>query len=324
MREIRVNGTYREMGLAFGETLSSWYRKFIPNKEHLEFAWECEHAAQRFAPDILEEIRGVSEASGTKYESLISTHLAPAFLFGCTLFAVKGEDTISGSPLFARQMDWIKDDIDALLVIHSEPDGGRRSIGFSFGDCGRYGGQNDEGLTIGSAYIAMYKGSAKPGIRMNISTRWALDKFSTTNETVDYLKRIPHTEAVAFLVADSAGTIARVEASPEKTTAAYLEEGIEVVTNFFRLEGTRELDKGWNRENIVYKHFNRTKDWYEKYKGNITLDKAKEFCSDPANGICQYSDGYEEITIWSWVAETKPVRLQLAPGPPWETKYTDL
>ena len=123
MREIRIKGTYHEMGAAFGRTLSKWHRRFIPNKEHLKFAWECEHAAQRFAPEILEEIRGVAEASGTDYESLISTNLAPAFLFGCTLFAVKGQDNVSGSPLFARQMDWVKDDVDSLLVIHAEPGG---------------------------------------------------------------------------------------------------------------------------------------------------------------------------------------------------------
>ncbi len=312
------------MGRVFGKTLTSWHRQFTPTKEHLEFAWECERSVQQFASDLLDELRGISESSGTSYESLIATNLTPAFLFGCTLFAVRREDTANGNPLFARQMDWMKDDIDALHVIHAEPSDGHKSTGFSFGDCGRYGGQNEEGLTIGSAYVGMYTGKVKPGIRMNISTRYALDKFSTTEETVEYLKRIPHTEPVAFLVADGGGAIATVEASPDKTAAAFLEEGVEVVTNFFKLDEMKHLDKGWPDDNIVYRNYNKAREWFEENKGSITLEMAKEFCSDSKNGICVFSDESEEATIWSWVAEMNPNALELAPGPPCNTEYLRL
>ncbi len=328
MKELRVRGSYYDMGHQFGKSLHEWHREFSPSDELLQFAWRCEAAAQKYAPGILEELRGVSESSGTSYETLISTNLAPAALFGCTIFAVKGEETVNGSPIYARHQDWIKSDVEALHVIHAEPENGQRSVGFSFGDLGRYGGQNEAGLTIASAYVGMYVGKhPKPGIRMNISTRWALDNFITTEETVDYLMKIPHTEPVNYLVADGSGTIARVETCPEKTAVRYLEEGLEVVTVFYTIDEMKHLDRPWPEDFLFYEYERRVKKWFEENRGSITVDNVKTLCKDPEKGICEYYGNpgdNDEITIWSWIAETNPARIQIAPGPPCNTEYKHL
>lgn len=200
MKEIRVKGTYRDMGCQFGKSLTPFHRQFSPNEKQLKFAWKCEEEVRKHAPSILEELEGITESIGVKYESLITTMLSPAFLFGCSLLAVAGEHTANGSPIFARQMDWIKEDIDALHVIYSEPEGGYKSTGFSFGCAGRYGGQNETGLTVGSVVIPNSTVTVKPGIRMNVATRWGLDNFSTTEEMVKYLQSVSPTESCAYLV----------------------------------------------------------------------------------------------------------------------------
>jgi hypothetical protein len=220
-------------------------------------------------------------------------------MFGCTLFAVKGEHTSGGNPIFGRQHDWIEEDIEALHVIYTEPDDGHKSIGFSYGDFGRYGGQNDVGLTIGSAYVPMYIGKARPGVRMNISTRWALDNLST---------------------ADRTGTIARVETTPERTAAAYQEGGIEIVTNFFMLEEMRDLDKGFPEDNHIYEYYRRVERWFEDSKGRITTDHAKSVCSNHDNGICHHSNNSTEMTIWSWITEIGQ-SLEIAQGSPCNNEY---
>ncbi|MFW9959284.1 MAG: hypothetical protein ACFFCT_14545, partial [Candidatus Odinarchaeota archaeon] len=73
MKELRIKGSYHDMGLQFGKSLSKWHREFSPSDGILKLAWKCEAAAQKYAPGILEELRGVSESSGTSYEALIST-----------------------------------------------------------------------------------------------------------------------------------------------------------------------------------------------------------------------------------------------------------
>jgi len=325
MKEFRLKGSYRNMGITFGKTLSNWHRTFRPSEVHLKWALECEKAVKRYAPSILDELSAIADVSDATYEGLLATHLTPAFAFGCTLFAVSGEHTANGKPIYGRQQDWEAQDVEALHVIHAEPDDGHKSIGFSFGDCGRYGGQNEAGVTIASAYAPAYIGKAKPGVRMNISARWALDKFSTTEEVVEYYLKIPHTEPVIFLVADSAGTIARIETTPERTETAISEDGIEVVTNFFMLDGMKDLDRGWPEENHVYEYYRRAERWCKDKKGSLTLADAKTVCSDHEIGICHHDKVDNNITIWSWVTEIgSPNILEIAQGSPCKNEYRQL
>lgn len=324
MKEVRVKGTYREMGKQFGNYLTDFHRQFSPNDKQLEFAWKCEEKVRKYAPSILDELEGISESTGVKYESLITTMISPAFLFGCSLVAISGEHTASGNPIYARQMDWLKVDIDALHVIRSEPTEGYNSTGFSFGCCGRYGGQNETGLTIGSVIIPNSTVAVKPGVRMNVAMKWALDNFSTTKETLEYLQKISPTESCAYLIIDGAGTIGRAEADGEGTSIKYHDDGIGAATNFYIIDEMKERDKGFPEDNHVVKYYNRIHRWFEKNKGMITAEMAKEFCSDPINGICQTDEKLEAVTIWSWIAETNPPKLQIAPGMPCETEYQTL
>jgi len=324
MKEIRVKGTYRDMGLQFGKTLPEFHRQFSPNEKQLEFAWKCENKVRKHAPSLLEELEGIKETTGVKYESLITTMLSPAFLFGCSLMAVAGEHTTTGNPIFARQMDWLKEDIEALHVIHSEPEGGYKSSGFSFGCAGRYGGQNETGLTIGSVAIPNSTVMVKPGIRLNVATRWALDNFSTTEEMVKYLQSVSPTESCAYLVIDGSGTIARVETDTEGTAVKYHDEGIGIATNFYILDEMMQRDKGFPDDNHVKVYYRRIQEWFEENKGRITPEMTKTLCSDPENGICQTVEALESVTIWSWIAETNPPKLQISPGMPCDTEYQTL
>ncbi|MFW9870603.1 MAG: C45 family autoproteolytic acyltransferase/hydrolase [Candidatus Thorarchaeota archaeon] len=320
MNEVRVSGSYFEMGEMFAKTLSQYHRQFKPKESNLEFAAKCVDAIEQYAPDLLIELQGIAKGSGQSYEALQCSMLTPAFLFGCTLLAVSGEYTASGSPIYARQQDWIREDIAALHTIHSNPQGSYKSVGFSYGDFGRYGGMNEVGLTIGSASCAMYTGKIRPGLRMNISTRWALDKLSTTEEAVEYLAEVPHTEAVTFLVLDKSGSIARIEVTPEKTCAEYLEEGFGVAGNVFVMKEMLHLDKGLPESDPTHVYIERLGNWFEERKGTITVEDVRTICSSPEQGICQTNPDYM-VTIWSWIAETNPTSMRIAPGPPCEVDY---
>jgi predicted choloylglycine hydrolase len=329
MKTIRVRGTPYEIGLQFGRTLKEWHRQFKPSERTLEFARGCEGAAKKHAPEILEELRGVAESSGTAYDSLISTNLAPGAMFqgGCTVIAIDGRHTVSRRPIFARHMDWMKKDVEALHVIYSEPEDGFQSTGFSFGDIGRYGGQNEAGLTVGTAYVGMYADSPQPGIRLNISSRWILDNCAKTEEAVKYLEGIPHTEPVNFLLIDAAGTIARVETCPKKVSTKYAEDGMDIATVFYTLDEMKPLDRKWPDDLIFYKYEERVRSWFRDHRGDITVDLVKKLCSSPEKGICEYYGAPgddDEITIWSWIAEANPSQVEISPGPPCNTAYQKL
>jgi predicted choloylglycine hydrolase len=320
MKEIRIKGTYEELGKEFGKTLSQWHRTFKPKERNIEFAHKCVTAVEEFASDLLVEIRALADATGTSYDALYCTNLTPAFAFGCTLVAISGKYTANGSPIIARQHDWMKEDIDALHAIHTEPKGHQKSIGFSYGDIGRYGGLNKSGLAIGSAGLASYTGKLKSGVRMNISTRWILDNFSTTKEAVDYLLEIPHTEASKFLIVDKKGTIAVAECTPEGKAASYIDDGLGIATNVFKLEETKHLDSGLPDDDPANQYHRILPKWFAEKKGSITFEDMKALCKNTENGICQADEKYM-VTIWSWIAETNPTSIEIAPGQPFNTEY---
>ncbi|MFW9847732.1 MAG: C45 family autoproteolytic acyltransferase/hydrolase [Candidatus Thorarchaeota archaeon] len=323
MKEVKVSGSYFEMGEMFGKTLSPWLREFKPKEINLDFAVKCVDAIEQYAPDLLEELQGIAKGSGQSYEALQCAMMTPVYIFGCTLFAVSGEHTAGGSPIYARQHDWIMEDLVDLHAIHSNPESGHKSVGFSFGDFGRYGGMNEKGLTIASAYCTMYTGKIRPGVRMNISTRWALDKFSSTEEAAEYLAMIPHTEPVSFLVLDGSGTIARIEATPEKSQAEFIDEGFGSAINVFVMDDMKHLDKGLPERHHTNVYKRRLGDWFEENKGKITLEDVRRICSDPKQGICQTNEEYS-VTIWSWIAETNPTSMRIAPGPPCDVDYKQM
>ncbi len=133
----------------------------------------------------------------------------------CNVIAVSGNQCRNSKTIFARNHDWLDEDQKYVTCFRTHASTGLQNIGFGFADLGRYGGVNKEGLAISSASISYYLNKPKPGLRFHLVTRWVLDTYSDTRNEVDYLKRIPHHEAISYLIADKEGRIDRVEVAPE-------------------------------------------------------------------------------------------------------------
>lgn len=101
----------------------------------------------------------------------------------------------------------------------------------------------------------------------------------------------------------------------------YHDGGIGIATNYYILDEMKQRDKGFPDDNHVKVYYRRIQEWFEENKGRITPEMTKALCSDPEKGICQTVEEFEAVTIWSWVAETDPPKLQIAPGMPCETDY---
>jgi hypothetical protein len=140
---------------------------------------------------------------------------------------------------------------------------------------------------------------------------------------VNYLKRIPHYEAVSFLIADKEGRIARVEAAPEGVKVALTQDGMLAAINSIQSEGMQHLERIAEEGQIVHRHKERIDAWYDDRKGRIDLDAAKRLCSDHEIGLCDHGETRSEPfgTIYSWVAELGTGEIQVAHGRPCENEY---
>jgi predicted choloylglycine hydrolase len=326
MRHIEIAGSYYELGLEYGRIVSEnklnwWWTQ--PTAAKLALVKQCEREIAVYAPAFLEEVRGIADACQSDYDLILSNMTVTYFAqSACNVVAAAGTPCRNGRTIFARNHDFFDEDRQWVTCFRMNPKNGLRSIGFGFADPGRYDGINEAGLAIGGAAI-YYRHKPQPGLRMNVVTRWVLDKFSDTPSAVDYLKRIPHHEGISYLVADKQGCIARVEAAPEGVDVTLAKDGMLAAINLFQSQQMARLEHTPGKENIVYRHKKRIIAWYNSNKGQIDLDAAKRLCSDHEIGLCDHGETRSEPfgTIYSWVAEPGTGKIHVAHGRPCESKY---
>lgn len=326
MRQVEIAGSYYELGLKYGRIVAEnklnwWWKQ--PTESALALVRACERELAVHAPGLLEEIRGIADACQREYDLVLANMTVGYWeLSACNVVAVSGSQCRNGKTIFARNHDWLDEDQEWVTCFRTHASTGIPHIGFGFADVGRYDGVNEEGLAISGASI-WYLNKPKPGLRFHLATRWVLDTYSDTRDAVDYLKRIPHHEAISFLIADREGRMARVEAAPEGVDAVFADDGILSAINKFESEQMAHLDHVPDEGKLVYRHKKRIAAWYDAHRGRIDLDAAKRLCSDHETGLCDHGQARSEPfgTIYSWVAELGTGEIHFAHGRPCQNEY---
>ena len=320
LQYLRLSGTYYDIGRAFGRSRRGIDQYETPGDEAIEIALKFQDLLQEHACDLHDEIMGFSQGIGLNHESVLVAQFLPSWALGCNLFFVKGEHTENGSPIFVRHMDWIEDDLRNLTMLETAPTGRNGVIGLSFAEVGCYDGINTAGLAIGTASVPFFNGTNRVGLRDKHVSRWVLDNFSSVEEAVDYMREVPHAEAINFLVADKTGASARVEVTPTRVRAKVSNDGLKVVNNFFMLEGTKDLDNMPEDDRSRLYH-RRIHAWFSAVQGTIGLKHVKEVCRSHEMGICEHLKEPPGGTIYSWISELGTNTLHLSIGYPCSNRY---
>jgi len=328
MNEVQLAGTHEEIGRAYGEyiakrKLGDWWREPSPKK--LEFVKACERAIAEHAPGYLDELRALAEATSAEYYVVLSSMIVSDWLDfpACNVVAVSGSQTTNGRTVFIRNHDWEDEDIEYVTCFRTALKNGIRHIAFGYADPGRYGGINEAGLAIGGSSIPFYTGKLKPGLRMNVVTRLVLDTCPDVMSAVEFIKRVPHMEGIAYLLADKSGLVSRVEAAPEEgVEVAITNDGMLATVNMFQSEALSPYDRISDNGDWVYEFQRRTAAWYKMHRGAIDLDEGIRFASDHDIGICNHGEPNVRCpTIYSWVGELGTGELHVALGRPCENEY---
>ncbi|MFX1538284.1 MAG: carcinine hydrolase/isopenicillin-N N-acyltransferase family protein [Promethearchaeota archaeon] len=159
---------------------------------------------------------------------------------------------------------------------------------------------------------------ARPGIETTLAIRWILDNCSNATEATQYLEKIPHAQASAFLIGDKKGTLVKGECTPEKINITLFNDFV-IVNNFFQSEQMKHLEKNMPETDRAYRSHWTIKNWILKHKGTITTSSVKEVCKGHENGICEHLE--DGGTIWSWIAELGTGVLEMAEGYPCKNDY---
>ena len=319
-----VKGSYYDMGYGYGTVLyKHGFRLEEQSTEKLDFGRKSEGEIKRIFPEILEEIKGFAEACHTSYEQ------ATALIFGvgafkvspmCSIFAASnGSDVI-----FGRNYDFFysfKKYTESYLTC---PEDGYRSLGHTDIFIGREDGINESGLAIGMTGVEGK--TVKPGVSFCLALRCVLDKCANVKEGVKTLTDAHVTSADNYLLADKEGSMAVVEASPEKTRVRWLgkDDNFMVCTNHFVHTEMQDMEDQAERSRSNWDSLPRYSTISETLRqlgSKIDVKAAEKILANHSGYVCSHQNKIKLGTIWSIIASLKQPQIFRAEGHPCRTKY---
>jgi len=134
MVKIKLTGSHYEIGLRLGAIVkrTHGYPPKYP-KEVLEKSRAYEEQVRIYAPDLLDEFRGIADSLDMDYYIPVTLEASP-YRFettSCLVMAISGEHTQSGIPVLARNHEWLEEDSKNLGLCYTKPDGKLESLGFT-------------------------------------------------------------------------------------------------------------------------------------------------------------------------------------------------
>jgi hypothetical protein len=323
MHMYRLVGTYRAIGAEYGLLLRANHITPLPlSQTRRKFTEACEPHVRTHAPELLEEIEGMAEGSGYDLERLKAAVLVMNAHPACSIVAVSGQHTADGTLLFGRNHDWYYSALSTTALCETRPQGAIPSLGCNDAFVGRLDGINAAGLAIG--ITAVEGGRDHPGIMFNIAVRIVLDRCHSTAEAVEFLQQIRHARSVNFLVADSGGDIARIEAVPGRVHVTRPDNGFTAVANQFLSDEMARFEKVRRRPPTSYRRLCTLREWFAARQAPITASDMQGILSTPyPHGVCALPFVRRKgvLTIWSWTARLGANQIELAAGAPGETPY---
>jgi len=302
----------RQIGLTFAP----------PAPKMLRFARRCEDIVGQHAPEFLDEMRGLAEASGLAYDTLMTMILTVPFdpqdVPSCTVLAVSPERTADGRPIVGRNYDFFYDISEEVATTYrTYPE--RRYA--SLGDCdiwiGREDGLNEAGLFVGIARF-FYPG-LRPGLPFWLIARLLLDRCATVDEALELIQRVPHAQSYTYLLADRFGKAVVVEPTVEGIEVRYPQDGLLVMTN-------HAVCPAWaGKESDVppdsHPRYNRLRELLGE--GVVDDEAVKAALRDHEGLVCSHQvvEGRKLGTVWSVVGHPGERQLDIAPGHPCQAAY---
>ncbi len=333
MYKARLKGTYYEMGHQQGKMMERgalppiWSESFheTVNSERIDFADKCEEIVRQYMPGFLDELQGISDVFGVDYDKVKIWPLCSYSKLqqSCSAVAISGNYTAYGKPIFVRSYDFLDSDGKYFTVFWTQLKNGYSSLGFSDAMSSRYCGFNEKGLAVASS-ISGYAGPTQPGVVFSLVTRWVLDHCSTTDEAVEFFRKVPHFHGWNFLLCDLHSNIAKVETCPERAEVVNFNEGIGVSTNHYLSEEMQRFEEtNWRSQGSTVRRYNNILNWFRNRNGLITIDYgcqlAKSYVDD--GGICDRFVGVDGGTLWSWIHAIGEPDILVSDGPPCKFAY---
>jgi len=319
MKEITLQGSFFEMGQQYGNHFKSTLKKMIfefkllaiasegegrdmfrPKIKHMvgglfklkkyrqyyrDVASEFEENIEKYYPEILEMIKGISDTTKINYKDLIFVNCLLEYSLKCSAFGATGTSTKEGKPLIAMNADEGKATEKYYITVNLKP-----TNGFNFTAVYISGmifpvfGMNEHGLAL--AHLALFlDNDSLSKIRMPFFLKLSvIHKCKTVSEAKEVFDNIPPSGmGMATYIADSNQLLVQEESSILKKTIIY-DNDTHHTANFPQSKELQEYVKLDKLDDLVFfftkNRHRRIGDYLKKNEGQIDKELCYKIISD--------------------------------------------
>ena len=243
LRVLKLSGTPYEMGYQHGMTYADDIRKLTEERLHLscdstwtgrnlrreqvlQLANDCLPYHEAYAPDVMDELCGMSDATGISLAELIITGgftdfvdviynayakepAVPVYGNECTSWLTTNAMMQNGHAMLAQTWDMHATATPHVILIHAKPDNAPEYYALSLTGCVAMIGMNSHGITVGINNLAGADG--QPGVTWNFVCRKILQQ-TNLDDALQCLTEAQLAGGHNYLLLDAEGNGYNVEA----------------------------------------------------------------------------------------------------------------
>jgi isopenicillin-N N-acyltransferase like protein len=348
IKVVEMNGSPYEMGLQYGAACPEIHRfleitvqgfggrdkarelanKFIPL--YLP-------AAQEYAPEIVDEMKGMAAGSGIDFMDIfflnITYEISAPSLMGCTSFAMTGTATARGETIAGQNFDFLNSWEEIMVVLKIKPERGPRILAIAPAGAPGLFGFNSAGIAL-NLNLLRNKESLSPagGVPSHIILRKALAS-ETIGEAISIIASAGKRSAKNYLLVSRQGDIVDVEVTGSDLDIQFPEKDKLVHTNYFKTERFRSADLAPLNWPDSYIRCQRLLRLMDQHHGSLSIDLMEQLLQDHnnhPNSICRHPDPKNPLpvgrilkTLVSYIGSPEEQKANICLGNPCENGFSE-
>jgi isopenicillin-N N-acyltransferase like protein len=260
---VEIAGAPRERGRQYGEQAREqiersigWYRDQFAETAKLSWDEILGHAPrwepliEAYLPDALEEIRGIADGSGFRYEEILALNGRGELSAGnpfvdeakeaCSSYSILPEAAGDGHAYCGQNWDWRSAILDTVVMLRIEQPGKPTIVmQTEAGQIGRQGA-NSAGIGLNAnglgARFGARVGMPQPYIRRKILDSWDM------SDALAAVFKSQQSLCTNLLLSHRDGFAIDLETTPGRHGWGYPEDGVLVHTNHFRYFVPKQIE----------------------------------------------------------------------------------
>ncbi len=305
----------------------------------VDFAAEAIPLTEEYAPEVVAEMRGIAEGSGSRFEEIfaLNSHLdilermwshegrlEPSG--GCSSYAVSSPATADGDTYVGWNADEGEGWLRSIALIKARPVDAPPVMFWNFAGCIGRPGMNPY---LGLSANGLFASDSWLGVPYCVVCRKVLQQRSV-EDAVKVISGVRRMAGLNYTLGDVDGNVAAVETTARRTVVMAGVDGKVVHTNSYVAEELVpfEMSQGDSIENSQKRLERLGELVMDKQAGSITLEYLKTVHRDHANrpdSICAHGDDKfpGTMTLSSMIMQPNRSRMLVAYGHPCEHEFVE-